>query len=179
MRKNWSKVKNLAPMDIREETIMGKRIERKLFSIERLRDDERACKVLVESKGELYTLIKHLIILVKPHVSEDEFKDMGQEFGRILKRIDDKEKGTIDQKLTRNNINIFAEEIKTMLYGEIYKPLFNSAQKYPKDSKLFCQEFFSCIKSNVSVFGSDTRQGKSSSMFGTDTKKKIKKKTKK
>lgn len=170
---NWTQLSNKSIVPLNDIAKIATRIELRLNAIKQGR---RPPNSLMDVRSGLNVLISALIsILHKDDVIQSKsdielFKMFEDNFGRIIKVLDEKE-DMLNSALKNGNMSIMLDsrglsyitELESIFYGSIYYPIKRTLERKPKDSREFFYNLYEIMNINVSLFGAESRlKGKSS-----------------
>lgn len=161
---HWNELQEKAPVDLRNIISLARDIENKIRI--KLNNIEKSKENILLARARFDVIIRLLLSLLRDKkILEKEtdkilFVMFQENFARILKRLDEIEENRI-LNLAKNvdigNLTVYAEEIESILYGDLYFPLLKASEE-AKNPREFFYVLFEIISLNVGVFGGITRE---------------------
>ena len=153
---------------------LSTKMERRLNAI---KNDRRESNEIIEVRTALNILIRAFLSLlhqediVKSKADTEIFMRLQENFGRMMKILDDKEE-KVSSILKQNKMGIvmnnetltFISEMESILSGDIYYSIKRALERNPKDAREFMYHIYEILSVSIGVFGSEGRiKGKASS----------------
>ena len=166
-------------VDISSIISMAKDVEDKLET-EIIDGDENLSDVLA-AKSQLWVIFRKIITLFSSETYRRRGSDkmvlikMQEDFGRMIKRFDehqDRQKFDITssaREISSPKVIAFANELKEILYGDVYESLKSALDKKPKDKIGLMYALYEILHRNMAFFGAVTRTKDKARVISVDS----------
>lgn len=169
---NWSRLKmeymESFEIDLSRIIRLARNIDYNL-SKRRYGTNEDYLNIASEAKNQIWVLFRLLVTLLssKEIVKEESdrivFEKMQLNFGRIIRRFDKyEEEGKLFNisragDVSRNRVDVFVNDLREILYGDIYEVLKGALDKNPKSKRELLYAIYVLLERNMGFFGAVTR----------------------